>query len=121
MGDDNHLLQVFLQLLNNALYALEEVGGGEITVRTYSRGEDVQLEIRDDGPGITDPTRVFDPFYTTKPPGHGSGLGLSACYGIIKEHEGTIECSNLAPHGALFQITLKAASKPAPSEAAALS
>jgi signal transduction histidine kinase len=121
MGDDNHLLQVFLQVLKNAIDAVEEVGGGEIAVRTYARGDDVVLEVRDSGPGITEPARVFDPFYTTKPPGQGTGLGLSACYGIIQEHEGTIECSNLAPRGALFRITLKAAGTPEVREAAAVS
>ena len=118
MGDDNHLLQVFLQVMNNAIDALEEVGGGEITVRTYASGDHVVLEVRDNGPGITEPARVFDPFYTTKPPGQGTGLGLSACYGIIQEHEGTIECSNLAPRGAVFRITLKAAGQPKSAEAA---
>jgi len=118
MADDNHLLQVFVQVLNNAIDALEDVGGGEITVRTYASGDQVVLEVRDNGPGITEPARVFDPFYTTKPPGHGTGLGLSACYGIIQEHGGTIECSNLAPRGALFRIALNVASKATIAEAA---
>ena len=118
MADDNHLLQVFVQVLNNAIDAVEEVGGGEITVRTYTHLDHVVLEVRDNGPGITEPARVFDPFYTTKQPGHGTGLGLSACYGIIQEHGGTIECSNLAPRGALFRIALDAATKPKVADAA---
>jgi len=117
LGDDNHLLQVFLHVLNNAIDAVGEVGGGEIIVRTQARGENVVLEVCDSGPGIAEPARVFDPFYTTKPLGQGSGLGLSACYGIIQEHEGTIECFNLQPRGAMFRISLKAVAKPAPSEA----
>jgi C4-dicarboxylate-specific signal transduction histidine kinase len=60
---------------------------------------------------------VFDPFYTTKPVGHGTGLGLSACYGIIQEHDGTIECLNVAPTGAMFRITLRAAVKDAVKDA----
>jgi signal transduction histidine kinase len=119
LGDDNHLLQVFLHVLNNAIDAVAEVGGGEIIVRTQARGEHVVLEVCDSGPGIAEPARVFDPFYTTKPLGQGSGLGLSACYGIIQEHEGTIECFNLQPRGAMFRITFKAVAKPAPSEAVA--
>jgi len=119
LGDDNHLLQVFLHVLNNAIDAVAEVGGGEIIVRTQARGENVVLEVCDSGPGIAEPARVFDPFYTTKPLGQGSGLGLSACYGIIQEHEGTIECFNLQPRGAMFRITLKAVAKPAPSETVA--
>lgn len=116
LGDDNHLLQVFLHVLNNAIDAVAEVGGGEIIVRTQARGEHVVLEVCDNGPGIAEPARVFDPFYTTKPLGQGSGLGLSACYGIIQEHEGTIECFNLQPRGAMFRISFKAVAKPAPSE-----
>lgn len=121
LGDDNHLLQVFLHVLNNAIDAVAEVGSGEIIVRTQARGEHVVLEVCDSGPGIAEPARVFDPFYTTKPLGQGSGLGLSACYGIIQEHEGTIECFNLQPRGAMFRITFKAVAKPAPSETVAAS
>ena len=111
MGDDNHLLQVMLHVLNNAVDALEEAGSGEVVVRTRTDGQQVTLEICDNGPGIAEPSRVFDPFYTTKAPGHGAGLGLSACYGIIQEHEGKIECFNLKPHGAMFRITLQAAAR----------
>ena len=122
LGDDNHLLQVFLHILNNAIDAIAELGGGgEILVRTQARGEHVVLEVCDSGPGIAEPARVFDPFYTTKPLGQGSGLGLSACYGIIQEHEGTIECFNLQPRGAMFRISFKAVAKPAPSEPVAAS
>ena len=121
LGDDNHLLQVFLHVLNNAIDAVSEVGSGEIIVRTQARGDQVVLEVCDSGPGIAEPARVFDPFYTTKPLGQGSGLGLSACYGIIQEHEGTIECFNLQPRGAMFRITFKAVAKPAPSETVAAS
>jgi len=117
MADDNHLLQVLVQLLNNAIDALEEVGGGQITVHTHASGDQVMFEVRDNGLGITEPARVFDPFYTTKQPGQGTGLGLSACYGIIQEHGGTIECSNLAPRGALFRISLNAMSKSKIAEA----
>ena len=121
VGDDNHLLQVFLHVLNNAVDAVEEVGGGEIILRTRANGDRVVVEISDTGPGIAEPARVFDPFYTTKPLGQGTGLGLSACYGIVQQHEATIECENLQPHGALFRITFKAAPKPAPSEVATVS
>jgi signal transduction histidine kinase len=120
MADDNHLLQVFLHLLNNAIDAVGEVGGGEIIVRTQARNGRVILEVCDNGPGIAEPERIFDPFYTTKPVGQGTGLGLSASYGIVQEHEGTIECSNLSPHGAMFCISLQAvAAEPTASPAVA--
>jgi signal transduction histidine kinase len=118
MGDDNHLLQVLLHLLNNAVDAVQEVGG-EINVSTQTRDDQVVVEVSDNGPGIAEPARVFDPFYTTKPLGQGTGLGLSACYGIIQQHEGTIECANLTPHGATFRINLKIATKLAPSQVVA--
>jgi len=122
MADDNHLLQVFLHLLNNAVDAVEEASGAEIIVRTQKRGDRVVLEVSDNGPGIKEPARVFDPFYTTKPLGQGTGLGLSASYGIIQDHAGTIECFNLAPCGAMFRITLKAAATtPAEPEPATIS
>lgn len=109
MADGNQILQVLLHVLNNAVDALEEAGGGQLIVRTRNEEQQVVLEISDTGPGIAEPSRVFDPFYTTKPLGHGTGLGLSACYGIIQEHEGKIECFNLQPQGAMFRITLGAA------------
>lgn len=116
MGDDNQLLQVLLHLMNNAVDAIEEVGGGKLTVRTRAEGDQVILEVADNGPGIAEPARVFDPFYTTKPLGHGTGLGLSACYGIIQEHHGTIECFNLEFGGAMFRITLQMAARQVPTE-----
>jgi signal transduction histidine kinase len=64
------------------------------------------VEFTDSGPGVKDPSRVFDPFYTTKPVGKGTGLGLSICYGIITEHGGTIRVKNSPPRGASFRIEL---------------
>lgn len=116
LADDNHLLQVILHVLNNAIDAVEEVGGGEIIVRTHNHDDQVLVEVSDTGKGIAEPARVFDPFYTTKPLGRGTGLGLSACYGIIQQHGGMIDCSNLSPRGAMFRITLKAATKPVAQE-----
>jgi two-component system NtrC family sensor kinase len=68
----------------------------------------VVLEFADNGPGASEPERVFDPFYTTKPVGQGTGLGLSACYGIVQEHKGKIVCRNRTEGGALFRIELPA-------------
>jgi signal transduction histidine kinase len=106
LGDSNHLLQVFLHILNNAVDALKEVGGGLLQVFSRCENEFAVVEISDTGPGIKEPERIFEPFYTTKPVGQGSGLGLSACYGIIQEHGGTISCYNRPGGGASFLITL---------------
>ncbi|MBS1850877.1 MAG: hypothetical protein JST79_08190 [Acidobacteria bacterium] len=105
-GDSNQLLQVCLQIINNAVFAME--GGGILAVSTRLKDDLVQVEFRDHGPGIQDPEKVFDPFYTTRPVGHGSGLGLSACYGIIQEHSGKITCENASQGGAIFRIELPA-------------
>jgi two-component system NtrC family sensor kinase len=64
------------------------------------------VEFTDSGPGVQEASRVFDPFYTTKPVGKGTGLGLSICYGIVTEHGGTIRVRNLPHRGASFTIEL---------------
>ena len=87
--------------------------GGVLSVSTRRHDQFVQLEFADDGPGAQEPDRVFDPFYTTKPIGQGTGLGLSACYGIIQEHKGKIMCQNGTQGGAIFRIELPAVVKEA--------
>jgi signal transduction histidine kinase len=82
--------------------------GGTITVSTRSEGELVIIEFADTGPGMAEPARVFDPFYTTRPVGQGIGLGLSACYGIIQQHGGKISGRNRDEGGAIFQVDLPA-------------
>jgi two-component system NtrC family sensor kinase len=105
LGDSNQLLQVCLHITNNALFAMS-AKGGVLVVRTREADDHIFLEFSDDGPGMTEPERVFDPFYTTKPVGQGTGLGLSACYGIIQEHGGKLTCENRAAGGAVFRIDL---------------
>jgi signal transduction histidine kinase len=108
-ADSNQLLQVFSHIVNNAVHAMSERGsGGTITVSTGTERNLVMIKFADTGPGILEPARVFDPFYTTRPVGQGTGLGLSACYGIIQEHGGKISCSNRETGGAVFQIDLPA-------------
>jgi two-component system NtrC family sensor kinase len=107
LGDAHQLQQVFLNILNNAVDAIQEhSSSGEIWVRTAATEGRVVVEFTDSGPGVKDPTRVFDPFYTTKAVGKGTGLGLSICYGIIKEHGGEILVRNAPPRGACFAISL---------------
>jgi len=106
-GDFHQLEQVFLNLLNNAVDAIQEKGGsGEIWVRTATTGHRLCVEVTDSGAGVTNPHKIFDPFYTTKPVGKGTGLGLSICYGIVKEHGGEIHVRNSPPRGATFSISL---------------
>jgi two-component system NtrC family sensor kinase len=106
-ADPHQLQQVFLNLVNNAVDAiLEGSPQGELWVRTAKQADKFVIEFVDSGPGVKDPSKVFDPFYTTKPVGKGTGLGLSICYGIITEHGGQIRVSNLPPRGACFTIEL---------------
>jgi signal transduction histidine kinase len=108
MGDSNQLLQVCLHITNNALHAMAETGGS-LTVTTRASNGTVVIEFVDNGPGLQEPDRVFDPFYTTRPVGQGAGLGLSVCYGIIQEHQGKIICQNRPEGGAHFRIELPVA------------
>ncbi|HKN59692.1 MAG TPA: ATP-binding protein [Candidatus Acidoferrales bacterium] len=106
-GDSNQLQQVFLNILNNAVDAVaEKHGKGEIWLRTLLVEDKLVIEFADNGPGVQNPHRVFDPFYTTKAVGKGTGLGLSICYGIVKEHGGEIQVRNAEEGGAVFSITL---------------
>jgi signal transduction histidine kinase len=103
-GDGNQLVQVFFNLMSNAVDALEEVGGGKLVIRTDHTESEVIIEFADNGPGIKSPHQVFDPFFTTKPVGKGTGLGLSICYGIVQEHGGRIQCFNRPEGGARFVV-----------------
>ncbi len=107
-GDSNQLLKVFIQIISNAAHAVAEKRGGAIKVTTSSVDSRVRVEFTDNGPGIKEPDRVFDPFYTTRPVGQGTGLGLSMCYGIMQEHGGKISCHNLPEGGACFVVEMPA-------------
>jgi PAS domain S-box-containing protein len=91
---DPHLIrQVLLNLLKNSQDAIRETGrGGTIRVRTSRLGEVFRIEVEDDGPGVPDEEaeRIFEHFYTTKPSGKGTGLGLPICRRILEAHGGTI-------------------------------
>ncbi|MBW4495094.1 MAG: GAF domain-containing protein [Oscillatoria princeps RMCB-10] len=106
-----HINQVFFNLLNNALDAVEATGSsGEVTVRTQATESDsVTVSIRDRGVGVAPEIqeRIFDPFFTTKPVGQGTGLGLSICYQVIvKGHGGRIRCVSQPGEGAEFIVEL---------------
>ena len=106
-GDPNQLLQVFYQLIGNAMDAMETVGG-LLLIHAFAESGMVVIEFSDTGPGMKDPGKVFDPFYTTKPMGKGTGLGLSICYGIMQEHSGTITGFNRPEGGCTFRLEFPA-------------
>lgn len=97
--------QVMLNLINNALDAMEK-NGGTIDILTKSENEYVIIRISDTGPGIpeTNLRRIFDPFFTTKPVGKGTGLGLSICYGLINRMGGKIDVCSIIGKGTAFDI-----------------
>lgn len=115
LGDSQQLQQVFLNILNNAYDAIQESKRrGRITIETRKAGEWVEVKVADNGTGIADPERIFDPFYTTKQPGKGTGLGLSICYGIVRAHCGEIQCwNNETGEGSTFAVRIPLAEEKA--------
>ena len=123
--DTDRLRQVFLNIINNAKYAMKNNGGGTLTVTTEflkeknssaanpGVGENgksplVRIRFSDSGPGIKkeDQQKIFDPFFTTKPEDQGTGLGLSVCHTIIEKHGGSLEVESAESKGATFIIDL---------------
>jgi signal transduction histidine kinase len=106
--DVSRMKQVFLNIINNAVYAMRD--GGTLTVRTALADSTVSIEFADTGVGIPldHLDRIFDPFFTTKPAVSGTGLGLSVSLGIVQSHGGTIEVQSQAGGGAIFTIKLPA-------------
>jgi signal transduction histidine kinase len=109
-ADPLQLQQVFINLLNNAVEAMEGKGGGTVTVTTQVApfGQGVRISIADSGAGISEENRakLFTPFFTTKPVGKGTGLGLAIVYGIVKMHRGQIQVQSEEGKGTTFTITL---------------
>ena len=102
----DQLRQVFLNMVSNARDAMPT--GGTLTVTTSGDGENVVIEITDTGTGIKEEhlDKIFDSFFTTKDEVKGVGLGLSVCYGFIKDHGGDIVVKSLEGSGTTFVITL---------------
>jgi len=102
----SQLNQVFMNLMVNAAHAIEN--HGTITLRTGQAGEQVWVEVSDNGKGIAPEhlNRIFDPFFTTKPVGRGTGLGLSLSYGIVKKHHGHIDVDSTPGKGTTFRVWL---------------
>jgi PAS domain S-box-containing protein len=95
LGDAQQLQQVFLNILNNAYDAVQDAGQrGRIVIHTGRNDQNIEVAITDNGTGVPDTERIFDPFYTTKQAAKGTGLGLSICYGIVRAHGGEILCRN---------------------------
>ena len=107
-ADAGQLTQAMVNLVLNAIQAVDRGGRVELDAQLEQGGNGVQIEVRDSGPGVP-PDRqasIFDPFYTTKRPGRGTGLGLSICKSVMKEHSGSVEAANAPDGGAMFTVTL---------------
>jgi len=105
----SELQQVFLNLINNSLDAME-TKGGSLIIESRLENDRIVVEISDTGMGIPEANlnRIFDPFFTTKPVGKGTGLGLSICYGIIDKMGGKIEVRSAVGQGTTFAVRLPA-------------
>lgn len=105
-ADPVQLIQIIFNLLMNAIYFSPK--NGVITIEAQSTKKSIILKISDQGKGFSkdDLSKVFQPFFTTKPQGDGSGLGLSVVHGIVASHKGTITAENNLKKGAIFTITL---------------
>ena len=107
--DPHQMMQVFLNLILNAEQAIREAREkGTLRIRLGKTDQSVWASLQDDGPGIAPEIlpNIFDPFYTTKRPGRGTGLGLSSCKAVLKEHGGNIEASSGPGGGAVFTVSL---------------
>ena len=115
-AQNNHLQQVFFNLLNNARDAIQEKMEtepdlyGDILVRTYAEDGKVVVSVTDNGSGIPEPVRdkIFEPFFTTKKTGKGMGLGLAITYGIVRDYGGTIEIDSTPGQGTTFYLIFSA-------------
>ncbi|HWI63560.1 MAG TPA: ATP-binding protein [Symbiobacteriaceae bacterium] len=104
----DQLQQVFLNLITNALDAMEAAGGGTITITGGVEGDYARVDVTDTGPGMDQTTlaRAMEPFFTTKPPGKGTGLGLSTCYGILTGLGGNLTLESEPGKGTTVTFTL---------------
>lgn len=105
-GNAGKIHQVFLNIFTNSIHALKDEG--EVSATTHIRGENALIEILDNGRGIDKSiiNKILDPFFTTKPPGEGTGLGLPISLSIIEEHRGTFNIESELNKGTKITITL---------------
>ena len=106
LADMGQLEQVFLNLVTNALDAMEK--GGRLTLRARQDGARIRFEVQDTGTGIEPSVRarIFEPLFTTKEPGRGTGLGLPIVRDVVLGHGGTVEVHSEPGHGARFEVIL---------------
>ncbi len=116
--EEVQLEEILINLITNSVQAMTDRGYGNTWITAVPEDGKVVLAIRDDGPGIDEAVRdcLFDPFVSTKAPGHGTGLGLSICYGIVKRYDGEIRVDSKPGEGATFRVILRMHQKSANSD-----
>lgn len=121
--DPSQMQQVVLNLVLNAAEATQSKGGGKVFVRTRVSEDhkSVEMVVEDNGEGISPEnlSKIFDPFFTSKPEGKGVGLGLAVLYGIVQAHDGEIDVKSTVGQGATFTVTIPLESSIKPSESPA--
>lgn len=107
-GNPGHVQQVVMNLVQNAIDAVQDIEDPSVSVTFLRRDDRAVLQVTDNGPGIAEDTAaaIFDPFFTTKPVGQGTGLGLSISQKIAQEHGGSLSLANAAPGCTCFELTL---------------
>ncbi|MDX2058321.1 MAG: ATP-binding protein, partial [Gemmatimonadales bacterium] len=107
-ANDEQLIQVLMALMLNAVDAMPD--GGVLTLRSkrVTGRHEAVIEVKDTGSGIPKAhlSKIFEPFYTTKPPGQGTGLGLSIAYGIMQDHGGRIDVESEVGRGSVFRVVM---------------
>ncbi|MGD8268296.1 MAG: ATP-binding protein [Desulfobacterales bacterium] len=113
-GDSQQLNHLFMNIILNAAQAMNGIGTLTVSTRRGANNKRAHIAIADTGPGIPPDVmpQIFDPFYTTKEEGEGTGIGLSLVYGIVENHGGTIKAVNREPSGACFFIELPLSTPP---------
>ncbi len=119
LADEYQIIQVLINILSNAEQAIQEANvAGQLLIRASQTNNRIRISISDNGPGIPPEnlSKVFQPFFTTKPVGSGTGLGLSTCYGIIRQHDGDLWVESSLGEGTTFHIQLPIVGSDAGSE-----
>ena len=118
MADHFQMEQLFLNLVLNAVQAMPN--GGTLTLRTRLRRGKVVAEVEDDGEGIAEETRerIFDPFFSTREVGEGTGLGLAVSDSIVAAHGGTLEVQSMVGKGSVFRVSFPVLSRLTDAESA---
>jgi signal transduction histidine kinase len=103
-----HVQQILMNLVGNALDAMQEQERGMLSLFTWEEADHVCVAVADTGPGMSESvrSRIFEPFFTTKPPGKGTGLGLAICYGLARRNKGSLTVRSTEGEGTIFVLTL---------------